>query len=147
MSGIVIAFLLLLAAPSLAFAQVNYDEIRRDRDSQEKSLAGLIVNLDVDIRLSDWFIHEQEDTFIRETRRYVVGHGEQGALFIVASCDFAAILFRNSLEIFDDGQVESIWDNGDIAEFQFENNDSRLVTTEADWLRRLATPIANCGYA
>ena len=117
---------------STAFAQVDYDSIRNVQDLVERLSTGGVA-------ARYWSIHEEEDAFTRETRRYVVGDGKQGVLFIVATCDAVSLLFRNSAEVFTNGQIESIWDNGEIVEFQFDDRDSMLVTDGADWPRRLAT--------
>ena len=58
-------------------------------------------------------------------------------MFIVASCDSLSVLFRNSTAVFAHGTIESIWDDGDIVEHQFDDRDSMLVNGETDWLRLL----------
>jgi hypothetical protein len=109
------------------FAQVDYDSVRRVQDFVEE------LTQDTSSR---WSIHEEEDAFTRETRRYVTGFGEQGLLFIVASCDAVSVLFRSS-GTFAHGTFESIWDDGGIVEYQFDDRDSLLVSDDTDLLRRL----------
>ena len=58
-------------------------------------------------------------------------------MFIVASCDSLSVVFRNSGTRFANGTIESIWDDGDIVEHQFDDRDSMLVGGGTDWLRLL----------
>jgi len=124
---VITAMLATVASPG--FAQVNYDSMRSVRDLVEEFSGGVAG--------FSWSIRDEEDSFTRETRRYVTGWGGQGLLFIVASCDSLSVLFRNRTTIFGSGKIESIWDNGDIVEHQFDDRDSMLVDGGTDWLRLL----------
>jgi hypothetical protein len=124
---VMIAMLATVASP--AFAQVNYDHIRRVQGFMEKLAGGDLENT--------WSIHDEEDSFTRETRRYVMGFGERGILFIVANCESIAVLFRDDGLLFDAGKIESIWDDGNIVEHEFDDRDSILASNGTDWLRLL----------
>ena len=119
---------MLATVVSPGFAQVDYDQMR--------DVQALVERFSEDTS-SDWGIHDEEDSFTRTTRRYVVGGGGEGLLFIVANCGSLSVLFRNSTEIFGNGKIQSIWDDGDIVEHQFDDRDSMLVSVGTDWLRLL----------
>ena len=124
--------IMLATTAGTAFAQVDYDSIRRAQDLFES-----LISRDDMPRARRWSIRDEADTFTRETHRFVLGIGKQGLLFIVANCESAAVLLRNSAGVFANGRVESIWDDGGIVEHQFDDRDSVLFTGEIDWLRRL----------
>ena len=128
------ATLAVVAGP--AFAQVDYDHIRGVQDIVERLFAGA-ASIRPGATPRKWSIHDEEDTFIRETRRYVVGHGKQGVLFIVVNCESVVVLFRDDSTVFGSGKVESIWDDGGIVEHQFDDRDSMLVNVGTDWLSLL----------
>ena len=119
---------MLAAVASPGFAQVDYDRMRNVR---------AVVEELIDDTSSRWSIHDEEDSFTRETRRYVTGFGERGLLFIVANSESIAVLFRDDGTIFDTGKIASIWDDGDIVEHEFDDRDSILVSDGTDWLRLL----------
>lgn len=118
------AMLATVASP--AFAQVDYDHMRGVRDILERITGGNAGHT--------WATDDVEDSFTRETRRYVTGFGERGLLFIVANCESIAVLFRDDGTIFGTGKIESIWDDGDIVEHKFDDRDSILVSDGTDWL-------------
>ena len=117
-----------ISMTSFVLAQSEYDHLRGIHNLVEEQIG----------RHDDrWTIHEETDFFTGNTNRYVVGYGKQGALFIVASCDAISVVFRSPSRFFSNSAIDSIWDNGDIVEYQFDNRNSILVSNNPSLLRKL----------